>query len=133
MVGGQHSEERRARVTKSWNDLTRGTGIKGAIAARRLNAGNIEAEQEKYGVHPGDGPCLGKDPFCPCQDGDPCHYEPFGDTPALLPTRWITKAEAEALYPRGPSTLRVCSFDNDGDGNCGRRFCPTCYPPLPTV
>lgn len=22
------------------------------------------------------------DPYCPCQDGDPCNYEAFGDTPA---------------------------------------------------
>ena len=27
--------------------------------------------------------CKYGDPVCPCQDGDPCHYEPHGDTPAM--------------------------------------------------
>ncbi len=27
--------------------------------------------------------CKYGDPICPCQDGDPCHYEPHGDTPAM--------------------------------------------------
>ena len=26
--------------------------------------------------------CLHGDPTCPCRDGDVCHYEPHGDTPA---------------------------------------------------
>lgn len=25
--------------------------------------------------------CPHGDPACPCQDGDPCHYEPFEETP----------------------------------------------------
>ena len=29
-------------------------------------------------------PCIGKDPQCPCQDGDACHYKDCGDTKALL-------------------------------------------------
>jgi hypothetical protein len=28
-------------------------------------------------------PCIGKDPLCPCQDGDACHYKDAGDTKAL--------------------------------------------------
>jgi hypothetical protein len=28
-------------------------------------------------------PCAGNDPTCPCQDGDPCHYEDFSGTPAF--------------------------------------------------
>jgi len=27
-------------------------------------------------------PCIGKDPRCPCQDGDACHYKDCGDTKA---------------------------------------------------
>jgi len=27
--------------------------------------------------------CPHGDPSCPCQDGDSCHYEPSGDTPAM--------------------------------------------------
>ena len=27
-------------------------------------------------------PCTGKDPRCPCQDGDACHYKDCGDTKA---------------------------------------------------
>ena len=38
-------------------------------------------------------PCIGKDPRCPCQDGDACHYKDCGDTKALPvaqpePTPW---------------------------------------------
>lgn len=29
--------------------------------------------------------CIGADPFCPCQDGDACHYVAVGDTPAMVP------------------------------------------------
>jgi hypothetical protein len=28
-------------------------------------------------------PCIGKDPRCPCQDGDACHYKDCGNTKAL--------------------------------------------------
>ena len=28
-------------------------------------------------------PCVGNDPFCPCQDGDSCHYE--GNDPFPVP------------------------------------------------
>jgi len=28
-------------------------------------------------------PCIGKDPQCPCQDGDACHYKDCGSTKAL--------------------------------------------------
>ncbi len=27
--------------------------------------------------------CIGHDPYCPCQDGDPCHYLDYGDTKAM--------------------------------------------------
>jgi hypothetical protein len=29
-------------------------------------------------------PCIGKDPRCPCQDGDACHYKDCGNTKARL-------------------------------------------------
>jgi hypothetical protein len=31
-------------------------------------------------------PCKQNDPFCPCQDGDQCHYE--GDNPMTPPVDW---------------------------------------------
>jgi hypothetical protein len=49
-----------------------------------------EIEQEQQAE-----PCVGKDPRCPCQDGDACHYKDCGDTKALPvpvaqpePTQW---------------------------------------------
>ena len=27
-------------------------------------------------------PCIGHDSYCPCQDGDSCHYKPTKVTPA---------------------------------------------------
>lgn len=35
-------------------------------------------------------PCLGDDPYCPCQDGDACHYLPLKEdgTPAMPLPYW---------------------------------------------
>jgi len=52
--------------------------------------------------------CKYGDPYCPCQDGDACHYEPSQGTPAmavppeyvrraLSRVREITEAEAEVV------------------------------------
>lgn len=38
-------------------------------------------------------PCIGNDPRCPCQDGDPCHYRDHGDTKAM-PTPRLAPTEA---------------------------------------
>lgn len=27
--------------------------------------------------------CIGDDPMCPCQDGDPCHYRDHGETKGM--------------------------------------------------
>jgi len=34
-------------------------------------------------AQPEQEPCIGKDPQCPCQDGDACHYKDCGSTKAL--------------------------------------------------
>jgi hypothetical protein len=41
-------------------------------------------------------PCIGKDPRCPCQDGDACHYKDCGSTkarpvaqPEQEPVAWL--------------------------------------------
>jgi len=35
-------------------------------------------------------PCIGKDPRCPCQDGDACHYKDCGGTKAWPVQRpWV--------------------------------------------
>lgn len=39
---------------------------------------NAELFHRKYDPPP----CIGRDPSCPCQDGDPCHYRDHGDTKA---------------------------------------------------
>lgn len=44
-----------------------------------------------------------------------CDYEPRGDHWAGLAVR------RTAL-----GTLSACPYDTDGDGNCGRRYCPDC-------
>jgi hypothetical protein len=50
--------------------------------------------------------CVGKDPRCPCQDGDACHYKDCGDTKALpVPVAqrpWIELTFAE-----------ICECEND--------------------
>ena len=44
------------------------------VYQRGFSDGKNAAEQK---------PCVGKDPRCPCQDGDACHYKDCGDTKAL--------------------------------------------------
>jgi hypothetical protein len=44
-------------------------------------------------AQPEQEPCIGKDPRCPCQDGDACHYKDCGGTkarpvPQAEPTQW---------------------------------------------
>ena len=51
-----------------------------------------EIEQE-----PQAEPCIGKDPRCPCQDGDACHYKDCGDTKAL-PVPVPPEQEPVAFY-----------------------------------
>jgi len=36
----------------------------------------------KKAAQPEQEPCVGKDPRCPCQDGDACHYKDCGNTKA---------------------------------------------------
>lgn len=44
------------------------------------------------------------DPYCPCQDGDPCHYLPYGDTPAwpLPPGVELVEGEPQKEQTYGP-------------------------------
>ena len=45
--------------------------------------------------------CIGKDPRCPCQDGDACHYKDCGNTkarPAAQPEPTCPKCKAAVLY-----------------------------------
>jgi hypothetical protein len=41
-------------------------------------------------------PCIGKDPRCPCQDGDACHYKDCGGTKAWPAQRpWVGLTDEE--------------------------------------
>jgi hypothetical protein len=53
--------------------VTKYTHIVEAITA--LKAALAQPEQQAE-------PCIGKDPRCPCQDGDACHYKDCGNTKA---------------------------------------------------
>ena len=55
-----------------------------------------EIEQE-----PQAEPCIGKDPRCPCQDGDACHYKDCGDTKALpVPVAQPEQEPVAYYHPR---------------------------------
>lgn len=43
----------------------------------------VACSNNNYPPRPEQEPCIGKDPRCPCQDGDACHYKDCGDTKAL--------------------------------------------------
>jgi hypothetical protein len=55
-------------------------------------------------------PCIGGDPFCPCQDGDACHYKDYPRLPGHLPTKGMripTIEEREALHALYDETVRI--------------------------
>lgn len=52
------------------------------LLAHQLQVAAAAYEQRVDG-HLDDPTCPHGDPCCPCQDGDTCHYEPSGDTPAM--------------------------------------------------
>jgi hypothetical protein len=47
-----------------------------------VTAWKMGYEAAKAEMQPEQEPCIGKDPRCPCQDGDACHYKDCGDTKA---------------------------------------------------
>ena len=60
------------------------------VEAKRRAARDEDDDTQVYAK-----PCIGKDPRCPCQDGDACHYKDCGGTKALPvpvaqpePTQW---------------------------------------------
>ncbi len=77
--------------------------------------------------------CKYGDQICPCQDGDPCHYEPHGDTPAMnVPPECVLRAlgaerEACALQVR-----HDCSACN-GSGHLGEDECEYCGRPMAAI
>lgn len=50
-------------------------------------------------------PCVGRDPLCPCQDGDACHYKDSGDTKAWATPDEPTASELPALLEKHASRL----------------------------
>jgi len=42
----------------------------------------VACSNNNYPPRPEQEPCIGKDPRCPCQDGDACHYKDCGNTKA---------------------------------------------------
>jgi len=47
-------------------------------------------------------PCIGKDPRCPCQDGDACHYKDCGGTKALpvAQRKWVGLTDEDMKDPQ---------------------------------
>jgi hypothetical protein len=45
-------------------------------------AANAMHDLARLGQEIEQEPCVGKDPRCPCQDGDACHYKDCGNTKA---------------------------------------------------
>ena len=53
-------------------------------------------------------PCVGKDPRCPCQDGDACHYKDCGGTKAKCAKEY---AEWKEKYDQQQAKLRSATHD----------------------
>ena len=71
----------------SW--LTQNEGICKAIDALKI----IDTQPQQQAE-----PCVGKDPRCPCQDGDACHYKDCGGTKAWPVQRpWVELTEEEIM------------------------------------
>ena len=68
----------------------------------------IEAEAKRRAARDEDDdtqvykkPCIGKDPQCPCQDGDACHYKDCGNTKALPAAQPEQEPDRRALQAAG--------------------------------
>jgi len=66
----------------------------GSVEVAEILSAEVERLREAL-AQPEQEPCIGKDPRCPCQDGDACHYKDCGGTKALPvaqpeqePTQW---------------------------------------------
>ena len=57
--------------------------------------------------------CPYGDPFCPCQDGDACHYVAVGDSPAMdPPMRWVIANAIDSL-PWSPFVGAHYGYDQE--------------------
>lgn len=67
-----------------------------------------------------DGPCIGRDPSCPCNDGDACHYKDTPRTkawPLSYEQKWDTlwRAADEAILERhGNKPMKNTILDPGG-------------------
>ena len=61
--------------------------------------------------------CSYGDPSCPCQDGDPCHYEDTADTTAMTPPRPVAERRCNGCGHQwaGPAPVVLC-------GECWRKL-----------
>jgi hypothetical protein len=71
-----------------WGDVVhlicREADVSGIITLLHDESGNVIHRECSLPMQMDAGPCIGADPACPCQDGDPCHYRdaPDGSTKA---------------------------------------------------
>ena len=59
-------------------------------------------------------PCLGRDPLCPCQDGDACHYKDTATTKG-----WPVQAQ---LQPLSDEQIDALAMDDEGLPNSHLEF-----------
>jgi hypothetical protein len=87
-------------------------------------------------------PCIGKDPLCPCQDGDACHYKDAGDTKALpIKPEQVQPAQGTAgakmpcgavvtnvydAYEAGKKAALLQSNAEPAQGEPAKLWCETC-------
>ncbi len=67
--------------------------------------------RENGGLNIGRAPCVGADPYCPCQDGDPCHYLPlppeFGPVTDLDGVPGMTTVDCSLSHQLLPIHLKL--------------------------
>jgi hypothetical protein len=82
-------------------------------------------EAAKAEMQPEQEPCIGKDPRCPCQDGDACHYKDCVGTKALPvaqpeqePVAWVEQRAIDWLSSdkRGPTAYVKTALSKRKDG-----------------
>jgi hypothetical protein len=66
------------------------------VEAKRRAARDEDDDTQVY-----KKPCIGKDPQCPCQDGDACHYKDCGNTKALPAAQPEQEPDRRALQAAG--------------------------------
>ena len=78
-----------------WRDM-----IVASLVREGIDKHRARELADHFAAQPEQEPCIGKDPRCPCNDGDACHFKDCGDTKALpVPVAQLEQKPVAFYHP----------------------------------